>query len=104
MRDLFSKIMTGSMVAGAALVLAACNGEDAEPVEDEAMVTDVEEMEPVDGTTNDVTAVDATEGADMNMTMDSNMSDVEDDAQALENAAKSVENAAESIDNAQDAM
>ena len=76
MRDLLSKVMTGSMVAGAALLVAACGGgEDAGA--NNAM-TDMGNDVMMDGTTNDVTAVDAgtmdanNMATDANMTMDAN--------------------------------
>ena len=80
MRALFSKVMTGSMVAGAALLVAACGGGGEEAANNAADVGN----EAID-TTNDVTAIDAGTGADMNMAVDTG-----------ENAA----NAAESTDNA----
>ena len=71
MRALLSKVMTGSMVAGAALLVAACGGgEDAGA--NNAM-TDMGNDVMMDGTTNDVTAVDAGTGADANMAVDANM-------------------------------
>ncbi len=78
MRDLLSKLLTGSMVAGAALVVSACGGsENANTVDNTTSVTEMDSMEPVDGTTNDMTAVDGAAGtgnmsADANMTMDTN--------------------------------
>ena len=75
MRALISKIMTGSMVAGAALLVAACGGgEEAANNTTADMGNDV----MMDGTTNDVTAVDAgtmdanNMATDANMTMDAN--------------------------------
>ncbi len=74
MRDLISKVLTGSMIAGAALLVTACGGgEDAEANNTAAM--EMNTMDPMmDGTTNDVTAIDAGTGADANMTMDANAS------------------------------
>jgi hypothetical protein len=72
MRDLFSKLMTGSMIAGAALLVSACGGgESANTAE-----TNLTEMNSMDttmesGSMNDVTAVDGAM-ADSNMSMDSN--------------------------------
>ena len=72
MRDLFSKLMTGSMVAGAALLVAACGGSETADTNTTNM-TEMESTDPMmDGTTNDVTAVDGA-GMDGNMAMDSNM-------------------------------
>lgn len=74
MRDLFSKVMTGSMIAGAALLVTACGGgENAEANNTATM--EMNTMDPMmEGTTNDVTAIDAGTGADANMTMDANAS------------------------------
>jgi hypothetical protein len=64
MRDLLSKVMTGSMVAGAALLVAACGGgEDAAANNTALNYTDDALM----GNTGDVTGVDA-----LNATTDSN--------------------------------
>jgi hypothetical protein len=64
MRDLLSKVMTGSMVAGAALLVAACGGgEDAAANNTALNYTDDALM----GNTGDVTGVDA-----LNTTVDSN--------------------------------
>jgi hypothetical protein len=72
MRDLFKKAMTGSMIAGAALLVAACGGgEEAET--NNMMTTEMGTDPMLDGTTNDVTAIDAGTGADANMAMDANM-------------------------------
>ena len=69
MRALLSKVLTGSMVAGAALLVAACGGGE------EAEVNNVAETElETDALANDVTAVDAGTGMDANMAMDTNMS------------------------------
>lgn len=72
MRALFKTMMTSSFIAAAALTVAACGG--AEEAEVEPVATDVETVDPMlDGTTNDVTAVDGATGMDANMAMDSNM-------------------------------
>ena len=63
MRDLLSKVMTGSMVAGAALLVAACGGgEDA--AANNVATNYVED--PLMGA-NDVTAVDAMNGTEANL-------------------------------------
>ncbi len=77
MRDLLNKLATASMVVGAALVVSACGGSESANTVDNTTVT-MDPMEPVDGTTNDMTAVDGANGmgnmsADANMTMDTNM-------------------------------
>ena len=65
MRDLLSKIMTGSMIAGAALFVTACGGaEDA--------TTNNAEMNVEDPLMNDVTTVDAMNGTDANLGTDAN--------------------------------
>lgn len=62
MRDLFKKVMTGSMIAGAALLVSACGGgEDAGANNSMNLATD----EALMG--NDVTAVDALNGTDANL-------------------------------------
>ena len=62
MRDLFKKVMTGSMIAGAALFVAACGGgDDATTNNASNFATDDALMG------NDVTAVDATNGTDANL-------------------------------------
>lgn len=72
MRDLFSKLMTASVVAGALLV-SACGGESAT---ENTATTDLNAMEPLDGTMNDVTAIDAMNGADANLAIDMNATDM----------------------------
>ena len=67
MRDLFSKLLTGSMVAGAALLVAACGGSTTANTTDTNMAMD-NSMDM--GTMNDVTAVDGAMGSDSNMAMD----------------------------------
>ena len=65
MRDLLSKVMTGSMIAGAALFVTACGGaEDA--------TTNNAEMNVEDPLMNDVTAADAMNGTDANLGVDAN--------------------------------
>ena len=64
MRDLLSKVMTGSMVAGAALLVAACGGGEDASANNTAMNY---QDDALMANTGDVTAVDA-----MNATTDSN--------------------------------
>ncbi len=73
MRDLMSKLITGSMIAGAALFVSACGGGESANTA-ETNMTEMNSMEPLEGTTNDVTAVDGAMGADANMAMDANAS------------------------------
>ena len=66
MRALLSKVMTGSMVAGAALLVAACGGGSDEAANNAA---DMNLTEVDMG--NDTTVIDATNGTDaMNMSTD----------------------------------
>jgi hypothetical protein len=72
MRALLSKVTTGAMIAGAALLVTACGGENAQVNNTATM--EMNTLDPMmDGTTNDVTAIDAGTGADTNMAMDTNM-------------------------------
>ena len=71
----FSKILTGSIIAGAALALSACGG-NTETTADNATVTDLNSTDMMDGTMSDnMTAVDGAMGNDtMMMSNDSMMS------------------------------
>ncbi|PTQ07347.1 hypothetical protein CLG96_17490 [Sphingomonas oleivorans] len=59
MRDLFKKLTAVSLVAGAALMVSACGGtpETANTTDNTAM-TDMNAMAPMEGSMNDMTAVD----------------------------------------------
>jgi hypothetical protein len=61
MRDLLSKVMTGSMVAGAALLVAACGGGGETNTANTANYSEDALMG------NDVTTVDAMNGTDANL-------------------------------------
>lgn len=78
MRAILSKVVTGSMIAGAALLVSACG--DSTPADtsvDNTMVTDMNSMEPMDGTmTDNMTSVDgamANDGMMANDTMANDM-------------------------------
>jgi len=72
MRDLFSKLMTGSMIAGAALLVSACGGSETANTA-ETNMTEMNSMDTMEsGSMNDTTAVDGAM-ADTNMSMDANM-------------------------------
>ena len=86
------KILTSSMIAGAALLVAACGGNEAET--NNAAMTDLG-----NDSTMDMNATDM--GMDMNMG-DANMTGNGLEP-ALENAAEATENAQEAIENAQEA-
>ncbi len=74
MRDLLNKLLTGSMVAGAALVVSACGSKESANTVDNTTVTEMDAAGTVDGTTNDMTAVDGANGSMGNMSSDANMS------------------------------
>lgn len=66
MRHMISKMMTGSLVAGAALLVAACGHSETANTTDNTTMTDLNTMSS-EGTTNDMTAIDA---ASTNMAVD----------------------------------
>ncbi|MBW4329823.1 hypothetical protein KY084_02900 [Stakelama sp. CBK3Z-3] len=77
MRAIISKVVTGSMVAGAALMVSACGGSD-ETTVDNTVITDMNSTDPMmDGTMSDnMSMVDGTMGNDamlMNDTMGNDM-------------------------------
>ncbi len=79
MRHLFSRLRTGTMIAGAALLVAACgHSENASNAADTNM-TDMNTLDSSAGLTNDASAVDAT-AADANLAGDAG-------APAADNAA-----------------
>lgn len=76
MRALISKVVTGSMIASAALLVSACGG-NTENTTDNTVVTDLNTTDPMmDGTmTDNMTAVDGgTMGNDAMMMNDTMMS------------------------------
>ncbi|MEZ0497174.1 hypothetical protein [Sphingomonas sp. IW22] len=75
MRALISKVVTGSMIASAALLVSACGG-NTEPTTENTVVTDLNTTDPMmDGTmTDNMTAVDGTMGNDAMMMNDTMMS------------------------------
>lgn len=69
MRAILSKIVTGSMVASAALLVSACGGTET-PAEN-TVVTDLNTTDMLDGTvTDNMTAVDGAMGDNMAMAND----------------------------------
>lgn len=76
MRAILSKVVTGSMIAGAALLVSACG--DSTPADtsvDNTMVTDMNSMEPMDGTmTDNMTSVDGAMANDTMMANDTALS------------------------------
>lgn len=57
MRSIFSKVLTGSMIAGAALLVSACGGNN-EPATENTTVTDLNATEGMDTMSDNMTAVD----------------------------------------------
>ena len=57
MRALISKVLTGSLIASAALAVSAC-GPKTETTTDNTMVTDMNATEGMDTMTDNMTAVD----------------------------------------------
>ena len=86
MRALLSTVLTGSMVAGAALLVAACGGTE------EAEVNNVAETELEGDVANDMTAIDAGTAMDANMAMDTNAMDVNATVNAAEPEAEAATN------------
>ena len=76
MRALISKVVTGSMIAGAALMVSAC-GNSNETATDNTTITDMNSTDMMDGTmTDNMSMVDGTMGNDamlMNDTMGNDM-------------------------------
>lgn len=66
MQNIFKKFALGAMAAGAALAVSAC-GDTSAPVDNTADVNTTDMMLE-EGTTNDITSMDAAAGADMNVT------------------------------------
>lgn len=92
MRDLLSKLMTGSMIASAALLVSACG--KTESADNAANVTEMNaEDSMMNGTTNDtMTNTDAAMGADANMAADANATNAAD-ANATDANATNASNA-----------
>ena len=78
MRAILSKMMTGTMVAGAALLVSACGGSETANTAENTAMTDINAMAPAEGTMNDMTVVDGAamdaNAMDANVAMDANTS------------------------------
>ena len=85
MRDLLSKVMTGSMVAGAALLVAACGGGGETNTANTANYSDDALMG------NDVTSVDAMNGTDANLGTGADMNAMGADMNATVPAANTAD-------------
>jgi len=64
MRALISKVLTGSLIASAALAVSAC-GPKTETTTDNTMVTDMNATEGMDTMTDNMTAVDGASNGGM---------------------------------------
>ena len=73
MRALISKVLTGSMIAGAALMVSAC-GPKTETTTENTMVTDLNATEGMDTMSDNMTSVDSSMGNDAMMGNDTMMS------------------------------
>ncbi len=73
MRALISKVLTGSMIAGAALMVSAC-GPKTETTTENTMVTDLNATEGMDTMSDNMTAVDGAMDNGAAMTNDTMMS------------------------------
>lgn len=73
MRDLLSKAMTGSMIAGAALLVAACGTATETEANNAATMNGLEADPTYDGSTNDITAIDAVGNGSMDGGLGSGM-------------------------------
>jgi len=71
MRALISKVLTGSMIAGAALAVSAC-GPKADTSTENTTVTDMNATEGMDTTSDNMTAVDGSMNGGM-MSNDTSM-------------------------------
>jgi len=71
MRELFSKMTTVAMIAGATLLVSACGKSETTNTTDNTAMTEMNAMEPMEGSMNDMTAVDST-AMEANMAMDTN--------------------------------
>ena len=69
MRNLFSKIATGSMLVGAALLVSSCGHSDSTANIADTNMTDLNTVDSSEGMTNDASAMDATAN-DANMMTD----------------------------------
>lgn len=83
MRALISKVLTGSMIAGAALAVSAC-GPKTETTTENTMVTDMNATEGMDTMTDNMTAVDGASNGGM-MANDTGMASDGNDTMMMSN-------------------
>ena len=74
MRALISKVLTGSMIAGAALMVSACGPKTETTTTENTMVTDLNATEGMDTMSDNMTSVDSSMGNDAMMGNDTMMS------------------------------
>ena len=67
MRALISKVLTGSMIAGAALMVSACGPKTETTTTENTMVTDLNATEGMDTMSDNMTSVDSSMGNDTGM-------------------------------------
>ena len=72
MRTLFSKLITSSMIAGAALAVSACHHEDNTANTADTNMTDMNTMDSSAGMTNDMSATDSMGNSGDNSMMSGN--------------------------------
>ena len=82
MRELFSRMMTGAIIAGAALLVSACGGSETTNTADNTAMTEMNAMEPMEGSMNDMTAVDSA-AMEANMAMDANVAAADNATNAM---------------------
>lgn len=91
MRDLFTKVLTGSMIAGAALLVSACGSKEEANTAETANVTELNTVD-MNTATDNMTAVDAANGTG-NMAGDLNAMNGTDANAATGNDAAATTNA-----------
>jgi hypothetical protein len=82
MRTLFSRIATGSMLAGVALMVAACGHSTEATNTEDTNMTDLNTTDSSEGLTNDASAMDATAN-DSNMMMENSADTTGNSANAM---------------------
>lgn len=90
MRNVFTKL---AIVAGASLALAACGGSETANTTENA--TEMNSMDAMEGTTNDMTAVDGADNGAMAM---------DNGSMGMDNGAMGADNGGMAMDNASNAM
>ncbi|HVI99797.1 MAG TPA: hypothetical protein VM657_12110 [Sphingomonas sp.] len=84
MRAIISKLVTGTLIAGAALAVSAC-GDKTETTTDNTLVTDMNAMDDMGTMTDNMTAVDGTMGNDAMLANDTALANDTGAADAMAN-------------------